>query len=784
MSDDLPDTFNGEKEMDKDDKVSGKITFTGTAYDNVRLGSLSFTFDRFDVGNNGNKITFNNTNNSWSSVGTMATEGYTGYEFTAETVALDQGGHQVNWTLSIDTAKINGVAAADVSLNVEAKDHKSNSGRDSKQVDVVPYITGLETWLKGELKTSIRDAYSRTALGHYIINESEDTITLTGFNLGTQTTVSPSTAKIGAFSVKVNGIESLNNMNNNNAKGSYEGTITEESSYEIKNNYAYNRLANGRTNNLLTDDIYFDIWEFDSDAAIPESGKLSEPIMKINPVTGKVGFAFVSGPAHFSMGAGTGNSYETYQRNYATFSNISFAYDDNGNSYGTATGLDTYPNGATNTFAGRFTFMTNRWGKDIDSMDDNYNYENKIRFEAIGLPGANNCYVKGVYPNSYTMTETRFYSPSMAVTTHNNAATVYLAYYDDVQDQIRFRYGTVGNVRGDFNNFVDNQGLGSNTKDSNTNRNDSRKYVFESNTANFSLIAGADWQNYANRENANTGLTKKVGNNYFYDTGYEADAYVAIDVVKGTSADKDIVVAVWYDGKDCYYAYNTAPHSGKDNGKAGGWTTKKIFSGGGEYCTIKVDSNKGIHIAANVDGALKYAYLSSYDASYTEATQAIKIDSCAITGEQITIDVGKKTIDNITYEIPYISYYMSASKKPCIAYITKNAISNGTMNYAAAGTDENDCFTGNWEVSVIPAQSQLSGGVSDKINVGLWKDTNGTIINSYCKTADGTVENNTNENNTSATGSGNCYGNGTANPIFGYAIKSTSGTCIETAQLK
>ena len=191
-------------------------------------------------------------------------------------------------------------------------------------------------------------------------------------------------------------------------------------------------------------------------------------------------------------------------------------------------------------------------------------------------------------------------------------------------------------------------------------------------------------------------------------------------MVKGTSADKDIVVAVWYDGKDCYYAYNTAPHSGKDNGKAGGWTTKKILSGGGEYCTIKVDSNKGIHIAANVDGALKYAYLSSYDASYTEATQAIKIDSCAITGEQITIDVGKKTIGSITYEIPYISYYMSASKKPCIAYITENAISNGTMNYAAAGTDENDCFTGNWEVSVIPAQSQLSGGHSDKINVGFF----------------------------------------------------------------
>ena len=296
------------------------------------------------------------------------------------------------------------------------------------------------------------------------------------------------------------------------------------------------------------------------------------------------------------------------------------------------------------------------------------------------------------------------------------------------------------------------------------------------------MIAGADWQKN-DTTGEGTGYTKKVENNYFYDTGYEADAYVAIDAIKGTTAENDVVVAVWYDGKDCYYAYNTTPRSGKDNGPEGGWVTKKIFSGGGEYCTIKVDSSKGIHIAANVDGSLKYAYLSSYNADFSEDTQAIQIDSCAITGEQITIDVGKKTIGNKTYEIPYISYYMSASKKPCIAYITENAIStDGSMNYAAAGTDDSDCFTGNWEVSVIPAQSQLSGGNSDKINVGLWKDTSGNIVSSSNDIF--TAKDISNEKNESKTDSGNCYGNGTTNPIFGYAVKSTSGTCIETAQLK
>lgn len=818
LESDLNGIFNANSGLyDTDPKVSGKITIEGTASDNVLLMELGVkteykfkvineTTNEFD--NSSYKPIAKRVDGVWTSDATLDNNGW---EFEAVEETFSQEGNTLKWKLHLDTEKVEKVAQTDFILYVQAKDrgsayldgdknlkyaydaptdkYKPKTAEATRKMDIVPYITGVQTWLVNELKTSIRDAYSRTALGHYIINENEGNIPLTGFNLDGNTTIASSAATTGAYSVSVNGVESLNNKNNNNAKGSYTEEMQESCSYEDKDNFAYNRLANGRTNNLLTDDIYFDVWEFDSDAALPESGKLSEPVMKINPVTGKVGFAFVSGPAHFSMGAGTGNSYETYQRNYAAFSNISFAYDDNGNSYGTATGLDTYPEGETNTQAGRFTFMTSKWGADNTNETDNYSSRKKIRFEAIGLPGDDRCYVKGVHPDTYTMTETRFASPSMAVTTRNDAATVYLAYYDDVQDQIRFRYGTVPNDRKSFNNFVDNKGLGQNgtydkeNNDGNGWNDTSHRYVFESNTANFSLIAGADWQNYANRENANTGLTKKVGNNYFYDTGYEADAYVAIDAIKRTTATgeaADIVVAVWYDGKDCYYAYNTDPDSGKDNGKAGGWTTKKIFSGGGEYCTIKVDSSEGIHIAANVDGALKYAYLSSYSesSSYDEASQAIKIDSCAITGEQINIDVGIKN----GHQIPHISYYMSASKKPCIAYITEKAFASG-MNYKAAGTDSNDCFTGNWEVSVIPTQTQLSGGHSDKINVGLWKN-NGTIVNSYLKNASGVTQDVPEEGNTSGTSSGNVYGNGTANPIFGYAVKSTSGTCIETAQMK
>ncbi|MCQ2241773.1 hypothetical protein [Treponema sp.] len=790
------------------------------------------------------------------------------------------------------------------------------------QMDVVPYVTKVTTGLSGKLKTSVRNAYSRTATGHYIVGEGED-ITFDGFNLNGakfvkteadatsgigEATVDLTSGKLTAtaanlpksrdYRLKVGDVYTINNINNNAAKGSAPvGEITDSTSYEKKRDYAYNSKANDKGNKLLTDDVVIDVWQFDIDAAKPESGELREPIMKINPKSGKVGFAFVAGPAYASMAGGsTDYSYKLFQRNYATFSNISMAFDEAGNSYGTMTGLDTYPNGATNTLAGRFTFVTSKWGVDTDSMDDNYNPDKKLRLEAIGLPGNNLCYVKGVYPPSYTMTETRFASPSIVAVNHETNTSVYLAYYDSVQGQIRFRYtDNLAATKGTSDDFVDNTGI-------NDTSGDKFKHVFESRTSKFSLIAGADWQNYATAENTATGLTKKVGTNYFYDTGYKAGKYVAIDVqkdahigiqngtiqrlkdgievlegqiiwdnhweYKGESKDVanemkekykgkdlyllnsrlekiaemtfnawpqdhdeyyrnaftetpsadvvaqnpkyvvlksdaqfedvpkynsygDVVVAVWYDGKDCRYAFNDNPTSGLDNGVGGGWKGNKvIFSDGGKFCNVKVGPDGSIHIAANVDGTLKYAYLSSYDAAYTESSDSVLIDGYGDSGDQITIDVGQKRNSNGAYVVvPHIGYYQGSCSRPAVAELL--IPENGTMNYKLAGADSDGYFTGNWEVSIVPTPSELSDAVAttDKINIGLWKkDINGTkgVVTTSADTV--FTANASDTSNNSGTGSnGNCYGNGTINPILGYAVKDSTGsylTVIETAQKK
>ena len=124
---------------------------------------------------------------------------------------------------------------------------------------------------------------------------------------------------------------------------------------------------------------------------------------------------------------------------------------------------------------------------------------------------------------------------------------------------------------------------------------------------------------------------------------------------------------------------------------------------------------------------------------------------------------------------------MNSAKLPAVASLV--IPDNGTMDYTAQGTvKDKDVFTGKWEVSPVPTPSTMSGGANDKVNVGLWKKTVNSVKGVIVRSTD--MNSTTNSSNKAETKSGNCYGNGTANPVLGYAIKTSSGTAIETAQLK
>lgn len=1069
----------------EDPKVSGKIRITGKSYDGTRLDELSFAMTSLKLNSEakGTSVVLarydtnsdaENEEDKW-----ILTTGYSsstaggnidsdGWQFRILTDSgLGQDGHSVTWELDIDTARIEGIVSLDEILTTTAKDAGANNSTPGNvqttkeaatgryQMDVVPYISGIDTSLYRKLKSSIKNAYSRTALGHYVAR-SDENLAVKGFNLGSPSTETyfgnsgsirldvsadgvvtlPATKAIlatsGEISLSVkNGdtyIQTLNNLNNNNACGSYSNGITENSPYSDKNRYAYNLMPNSNSNSLLTDDVIIDVWEFDSDAAKPKSGELREPSMQINPVTGTVGLAFVSGPANFAMAGKDGTSYTDWQQNYATFNNVSFAYDALGNAHATTTGLDTNP---SSKHAGRFSYFFNKWGRSGTDQSANYVGTNAVRLESLAVPAwtkttrdfepsylryvngevptetIKKLLIKGSVPETDSLTETRIYSPSLATTVHGEDTSVYLAYYDSVQGQLRFRYNSSVPqtwVRGeaytnssgkadtrtttfekwsvdsennvtvneDYNEeyltgatinidengkfvdkgtFVDHMHHGLNDVDDFVDNlgyfakeSDYQAYM-DANTDHFSLIAGVDYQGgeddvttttetvsvnktdeagntlytvqyrraltqdggmvldqnkkdpydiktkklstseinkihadirsrfnttdtisyivkqsywwiiqpdgliymgtkdannpnapgrythklkttnvttdlegkvldgqfsiyekirsigdddpdyyivdtstpeyfipYHNKEiKVSVPITKKTVIKNCYDTGYSAYKYVAIDAMAGSDAAHDKVVAVWYDGTNCRYAYNDNPTSGKDNGSAGGWKGNKvIFSEGGEHCTVKFDSDGGVHIAAYVDGCLRYAYLSSCDAAYNEATDSVKVDSFTITGERITLDVGKDASGHV---IPHISYFNGTARLPCVARLV--VPENGVMNYKAQGTNAEDMFTGNWEISLVPSSMILTTNYYDKMNIGLWKQE-GVIVsgNDSRFTVTGGESGKTSANNTSGTTNGSIYGNGTANPILGYAVESNSGTNLETAQMR
>ena len=437
---------------------------------------------------------------------TTASMAANGWEFVltdekadSEDTYLSQSGHKVKWTLSIDTEKCSPIAATDIKARVIAFDHKHNvvkvagdgvitttltnkDGSDNVplyQMDVVPYIVSVGTSLD-ELYSGTASVYSRTARGHYSVYDKEK-IKISGFNFGgtsttvtvngTAQTVSSGSAsnleltladatRSGNVELSVETVAALNNKNNNAANGGLEDApVTEK----------YNMQANSINNNVLTDNVVLDIWEYKT-AATPRDGEIQYPEMQIGP-NGEVGFAFVNGNFYFNMAGpstlghnsqtenGNWASQRAYESDYAPYFESALAFDSNGRTFGISTNQDSNTNYSAYT-----TFY---FGK----RADNTLYGNN------GNPGwngkASGNYNGGAYRRRLqTTTSTvnngiqdtsvfRAMSPSLATVTNSDASTTaYIAFYDAVRKEIRYRWGTVGSDATEYKiNSVTNSNL-------------------------------------------------------------------------------------------------------------------------------------------------------------------------------------------------------------------------------------------------------------------------------------------------------------------------------------
>lgn len=870
----IQDVF-GDTEALKKPKVSGKIKLEGTVYDDVRLSSIklavfggestvvsnytngawvpaslptgvvSFTAEDLDMSQNGHTVKYTAViDTEITSVGIGKTIVVNADDWKGNTVAAS-GSSQTKRSYALWSAKKSETdamktyftdPACTVAVTEKTNDSDivyKNEFTDYYIMDVVPYVTEIVTPLSA-YNAGNPSVYARTALGSYPVKEGSS-VEFRGFNLGTnaaKVTISGMTAKTslsggnkitieetssgktgatsGAVSVYVDDIPAINNLNNNNAQGNANKTLT-SSNYE---DYAYNRQPNGINNNMLTDDLAIDVWQF-KDAARPVNGGAEYVTMKINPKTGVPGFSYANSVLYFNMPAynSDGNSADSWGAdnktvsgsqysqipvgmNYGGFSHNSFCFDDYGYSYGAAMCTDTQKA----TASAFLQFFSRETPISYDKYDQNMNYANcanasRIDSSTMNLGTSDDTNWQTNINRIQSISMDTSYSGGSNEPTAGTPVYVYMAYFDDIAKQVRFRWGTVG----DASDNID--GKDNSTKsDSFSSR---KEYSYGLNDVVNPIYTGFahgaktdggcrpnevddSYIKYSNTNNTGVPIQViaqgdiTVGGTiisaYKQSTTYKAGKYVAMGIVdKKTSSPKAVVF--WSDGLKLYMAYNKNPTTTKD------WTSKIVDENGGLNVKCAVDSDGGIHVAyyTTNGGNLKYAYLSSY----TATPSICVVDANGAVGTKCTIDVVK---NDSKKQVPYISYQLIGG---VATYNAKVAYRTDFTQDNFAGADEKDFYTGKWEISVVPTSSLLK---DDTINIGLYRNSDGTAkaftSNANWKSADilqygggaGTSSFASVDNGTMNVGSPSIvYGNNTANPIVGYGVESGA---IEMAQKK
>ena len=749
-----------------------------------------------------------------------------GWSFKVESSEFTPSGHTVSWSLALDTSKYKGgtePAGADVLIefmaldmgkptcdsgtkytsvdgetkykatSYAAKKPSDYSGDGGYKMDIVPYVVKVYTNL-AKANTGNWSVYNRTASGAYPVsiykNSKEDSssamdttdtgevVQIYGFNLNglaySDAIVPSATAKpeddnsdyncydfkAGALTgtgsqevaFKVGNVYTLNNINANDAKGSYSGTASDmEEEYSLYANY-YNRLPNDSNNNRLTDDLKFDVWQLNNSAAVPISNKILDPVMKINPKSGMIGFAFENDPTYFSMPT-SARSYDYWAGCYDKITVPAFDYIYSATDQGEVVAL-AQGNDISGVNADNFMFYYSKW-KSSHSVAATGQQNNGYGLEQIG-------YKYGSPAKNY-WDKSRFQGTSIATAEKR----VYLAYYDRVSSQIRFRSsltknvpdtigkreGEAGYVAPDFGNIISRNGR----------KTEHGIPSWSNPVANAQIFAAAECS-------ISTIKTK-------YKPGQHLClAAKAADTEAGET--DDLVVIVWYDGNDCYYSYNRTPSTDRATGtnkfdETTGWAdAKKIFSGAGQYCKVAFDHHGGVHIAAydSNNSCVRYAY-SDMPTDYSKFKTCM-VDAMDAGGSYLTLDVG---LNASGAPVPQIGYYSSSCAKPVLAkYNGDDLRMPATTKIAGA---EGKYMTGVWEISAVPSTSNIS---KDRVNVALRKDSDGYIIApktgvSYW------------HNVASGYGSdsyGFVYGLANKNAVLGYCRAVGAKTYIETAQRK
>lgn len=687
-----------------------------------------------------------------------------GTNIAVEVQAKDRG---------IPTLNDAGTAIASYTATPSARSTTSTSGEAYSsdntpyyRMDVVPYITSISTAKRS--KSGLKNTNIRSASGKYSImyaaSESAATyhqlfITVEGFNLNpdddgvrvvsTSAVTSTTTAqasfgeeltstltdekgenttaqcgykkfcidniipKSGYLEVFVNGVRTLNNINNNGSYGTAKNSsgvqltdnnaVNDGNSFDYQN--AYNREPDYYTtkNIQLTDDRYLLLWDMKSTGL--KNGYYPDMLMDgDDPV-----FAYVdlNGATKY---APTFYIASCYQPQRTKFSGDDGSYTD-----------ITYLEGGINM--DQMVMVKDEAGKYIHATVYNYNnatidviyndYAEDHRWSnnsytdgwagGTGYSGYNGVYSYNGNNNAIALESVsygngnligRYQNLRMAVkgnSTTTAGASVYMAYYDDntTNKDVIFRTFKIG-TNSSWTNTLNNGNRGT---------------------------TGA----YSNLPDRNTSGRITVGSS--------ASKYLDMGVTSG-----NIVVVVYYDMDSACLRlkYSNIAIDGSTITPAVTWQDAKVSFPEyvGTDVSMYIDDSDGIHIAAfdATDSDLMYMYMPSCDST---TLKVVCVDQAS--------SVGNWTRIRVKDSIPYIAYYNAteAGSRDAIklAYFADSdtEISSASKE-DIQGCDESGYTTGNWEYMTVPAITPPQGGDSKFKQVNLDFDSSGNPVVGYLGT--------------------------------------------------
>lgn len=511
---DLPDAFTagGSGAMDRDAKVSGMITFTGRAEDNVMVKKLAVIIDGYNLSNNvaqefviAERDSSATTTNGWTSTSmetadknSLVAETPAEWAFELVSDTYDANGKNiVQFKFHFNTAKVSGVAKTDVGFAFKAYDQGSPSVTDGAvgypttgnasvlttygegdnakplstgrlpttplvisanptanktpyyKVDVVPYIT--------EINTSLNDAYqsdptafSRSALGGYPVLRGETDIEVKGFNLKNGNTA-PTLSRGTVTTSTLNSITI--SIPSSATSGDFDVTVSSVQSLNNKNSVEveYNQEPNTSNNTILNNRRSFYVW---GNSNVVNDATIRYPTFRVGP-NGEEGFAYDKGGA------------DTYVYNSGTEVNVGYSFtqwydtavsfDDEGNIYSVAMNGDcanvntlSYQECADLFFYPLVTENSPRVNVYVGSPRRIYDGTNAFAWE--------NTY------NGTTYNPNRIQNPKLVTEYKENNSFVYSTYYDATERLLKFRAGhysytlTEGDTAVDFTNYSTTDG--------------------------------------------------------------------------------------------------------------------------------------------------------------------------------------------------------------------------------------------------------------------------------------------------------------------------------------